>query len=309
MKGSQISNMRIIPAIVCLAAGAVASAASAPPILTEDVDEFYRIYDASDGHPSAAALQTGYIDAGSAGLHLFAKQRNLTGKTMAAAIAKRPAIFAEARHCAALLPATRKRVGIALEKLGELYPKAISPPVTILIGRGNTGGTAGNAGVMIGLETICAADYLQADLEDRMVHLIAHEYVHVQQPLAQIEDPKISLLMASLVEGGAEFIAELTSGSVSNRHLQSWTDGREKEIEAAFLEDADKVALDTDWLYRGPGTRDAPGDLGYWVGYRIAKSYYRHADDKQAAIHDIIEVRDADAFLAKSGWVPGIELN
>lgn len=75
------------------------------------------------------------------------------------------------------------------------------------------------------------------------------------------------------------------------------------------MNDADKAALETDWLYSGPGTPDAPGDLGYWVGYRIAKSYYQHADDKQEAIRDIIEVRDGEAFLAKSGWVPGIELN
>lgn len=75
------------------------------------------------------------------------------------------------------------------------------------------------------------------------------------------------------------------------------------------MNDAGKAALETDWLYGGPGTPDAPGDLGYWVGYRIAKSYYQHADDKQTAIRDIIEVRDGNAFLAKSAWVPGIELD
>ncbi len=285
------------------------AASAPPPILTADVERFYSVYEASDGHPTSAALQADYIDPGSEGLHQFAKQRNLSGETIAAAIAQKPRVFAEARRCAALLAPARQRVGRALQELGKLYPEAIFPPVTVLIGRANTGGTTSAAGVLIGLETICAADYMQANLEDRMVHLIAHEYIHVQQPLAQVEDPEISLLLASLVEGGAEFIGELISGSVSNRHLQAWTDGREKQIETAFLNDADKVALETDWLYSGPGTPDAPGDLGYWVGYRIVKSYYRHAEDRQAAIRDIIEVRDGKAFLDRSNWVPGIELD
>jgi hypothetical protein len=38
------------------------------------------------------------------------------------------------------------------------------------------------------------------------------------------------------------------------------------------------------------------------------KSYYLHAADKRAALRDIIQVRDAKAFLAKSGWFPGILL-
>jgi hypothetical protein len=44
------------------------------------------------------------------------------------------------------------------------------------------------------------------------------------------------------------------------------------------------------------------------VGYRIVKSYYLHATDKRAALRDIIQVQDVKAFLAKSGWFPGIIL-
>jgi hypothetical protein len=47
---------------------------------------------------------------------------------------------------------------------------------------------------------------------------------------------------------------------------------------------------------------DKSGDIGYWVGYRIVKSYYQHATDKQAAIREIIEMKDPKAFLAKSGY-------
>jgi hypothetical protein len=51
-------------------------------------------------------------------------------------------------------------------------------------------------------------------------------------------------------------------------------------------------------------TADRPGDLGYFIGYRIAQAYYNKQTDKAAAVRAIIEVFDADAFLAASGYDP-----
>ncbi|HEY9548012.1 MAG TPA: hypothetical protein VIR45_00805, partial [Kiloniellaceae bacterium] len=82
--------------------------------------------------------------------------------------------------------------------------------------------------------------------------------------------------------------------------------GRELEIETRFAADIDKTDL-SDWVYNaGP---DTPGDLGYWVGYRIAKAYYQNAPDKRQALREIFEMSDPKAFLEKSGWYPGIELD
>jgi hypothetical protein len=292
---------------VVLIATLASATISSPPIFTQDVDLFYRVYDAAGGHPSQSQLQHDYIDAGSDGLHQFTKVRNLSGETLFQALAKHPEDYANAKRCVFALDGVRRRLTIALAKLGKLYPDAKYPPVTILIGRDNTGGTTSAAGVLVGLETLCHADWLEANIEDRFVHIVAHEYVHVQQPVAQTDDPNTTVLLSSEVEGGAEFIAELTSGSASNTHLAAWTKGREKDIETAFVVDEDKTDK-SDWLYNGLGTPQKPGDLGYWIGYRIAKSYYRHTPNKQTAVRDIIEVQDAKAFLTRSGWYPGIEL-
>ena len=62
----------------------------------------------------------------------------------------------------------------------------------------------------------------------------------------------------------------------------------------------------TRWLYNGTLTK--PGDLGYWVGYRIVKSYYVHAIDKRRALREILGVKSAHEFIAESKWYPGIEL-
>jgi uncharacterized protein YjaZ len=158
---------------------------------------------------------------------------------------------------------------------------------------------------MIGLEALCAVDYLNPNVEDRFVHVIAHEYAHVQQSAALADDEHPSVLEGSLMEGAAEFIAELTSGQVGNGEHAAMVKGRETQIETAFLADVDKTDT-SDWL--GNGTLTKPGDLGYWVGYRIVKSYYAHAADKRRAIRDILQMTDPKAFLAKSGWRPGIHL-
>lgn len=95
------------------------------------------------------------------------------------------------------------------------------------MGRGNSGGVTTEAGVVIGLEALCNADWMQADVSDRFVHLIAHEYVHVQRPGARVEVEQPTLLYQTLVEGGAEYVGERISGQPSNAHLQRWTQGRE----------------------------------------------------------------------------------
>ncbi len=298
----------LILATAPLLTGAAPQASSGPEIRIDDVTRFYAIYDAAGGKPTAEQLQHDYLDKGSTGLAEFARLRNFTGERMAAAIAERPAMFADARRCTAVLPRVTARLAPALAKLAALYPKGIYPPVTLAVGRGKTGGTANASGVMIGLETLCAFDFMEPDPEDRFVYVIAHEYAHVQQPAAQVEDPDATVLTAALIEGAAEFVGELISGSVSYRHLITATKGREKALETAFLADKDRKALGSDWLYNGRGTPERPGDLGYWVGYRIAKAYYQRAADKRAALRDIIEMSDAKTFLAKSGWTPGMVL-
>jgi len=180
--------------------------------------------------------------------------------------------------------------------------------VTIAVGRGKPVGTTSAAtGVLIGLEALCATDASDPNVEDRFVHVIAHEYAHVQQSAALADDKYPTVLAAALGEGGAEFIAEVISGGVADAKAVAWSKGREKEIETAFLPDEDKTDLSR-WVYNGKGTPEWLGDLGYWVGYRIVKSYYQHATDKRQAIRDILEVTDPKAFLARSGWYAGIEL-
>jgi hypothetical protein len=311
-KGLVAAAAFAIPFMAAHANGAPSGDSSFPAsvtIHTDDVDRFYQLYDKTHGHPTAAELQIGYLDPGSAGLHRIATLRNVTGERIAAAMALDPQVYADAKRCMAVLPAGRRRVEAALLKLGEFYPEAKYPPVTIFIGRGKPVGVADDSGVMIGLEALCAVTWLEPNVEDRFVHVVVHEYAHVQQAIARpafFNNAHPTVLEESLIEGAAEFVDKLTSGSVSDTDLPDIVKGREKEVEAAFAADIDKTEL-SKWLYNGTLTK--PGDLGYWVGYRIVASYYEHARDKRQAVREIIELHDAKAFLAKSGWYPGVQLD
>jgi hypothetical protein len=279
-----------------------------PPVevRTSDVDLFYKIYDTAGGAPTADALQHDYIEAGSDGVRQFIPSRIKSAEALSMTVAGNPAIYNNARACMTALPAVRTRLAIIFEKLAAIDSRATFPPVTILIGRNNSGGTTGKSGVLIGLEVVCRSDWLQPNIEDRLVHLIAHEYAHVQQfPQGGEDAMPDTVLKQSLVEGGAELIAELTSGEASESYLQHWTQGREREIDDAFLADVDSKDLKP-WLYNGVGTPEKPGDLGYWVGYTIAKSYYSHAKDKRAAIKTLLELKDPKGIIAHSGWRPGV---
>lgn len=294
----------------CGAAFAAPTAASVKArrveIHTSDVMRFLNLYDATHHHPTAEQLQKQYLDPGSPGLHQFVKSRIKSAKKLAAAIEKYPQVYADVHECVAGLPDVRKRLRAVFSRLASVYPQAKFPPVTFVVGRNNTGGTTTASGVIIGVEVICRADWLQPDMTERLVHLIAHEYAHVQQPAAQVEPPpNATLLFKSLIEGGAEFIDELISGEVSGVHLQKWTRGKRCKIEQRFGRQAEGTDV-SGWLYNGPGTPQKPGDLGYWIGYRITKAYYLHAADKRQAIFDILHVTNANAstFLEQSGWNP-----
>ncbi|QWP78369.1 lytic murein transglycosylase [Lysobacter sp. K5869] len=278
-----------------------------PEIRTDDVERFYALYNAADGHPSVAQLDE-YLAQGSPSLKEFAQLRRVTGERIAAQIAADPAMYRNARQCLALLPKVKRRVATALRKLGELYPQSTFPPVAIVVGRGKPVGITNPSGVTVGLEALCAADFMNPDPEDRFVRVIAHEYAHIQQPFAALDlpegDPRVNVLSMSLTEGGAEFVAELIAGGVANPGLAGRVRGQEQAVGEAFLREQDKTDF-SQWMFNYKKGSDAPYDQGYWVGYRIARAYYRRADDKRAALAEILRMPDPKAFLTQSGWTPG----
>lgn len=268
-------------------------------IIVSDVALFYRVFDAAHGQPTVTEIQKDYLDAGSKGLHEFVPERIVSAQNLVNVITRRPKSFINAKECIPALSAIEKHAPSLISQLKEIYPNAIAPSVTIVVGAANSGGTASpEVGVILSLEVTCEnRTHSSLPLEQRFIDILAHEIVHTQQH----NEWNNTVLSVSLTEGIADFLGELMSGHNANEHLKLWTKGKEAEIKKRFYADMDKSDL-SQWLYTGLGTPDHPGDLGYWVGYQIAKSIYIQTPDKSAAVSRLLEEHDPKSLLRESGW-------
>lgn len=301
------SHLSVLCFGIAMALSSLAFARPAASALdTSDVDLFYQLFDEAGGRPTADQLQTRYIEAGSDGLRTFFEARRTTAVRLAAAIATNPALYERARECSAVLPRAKENVDNALSKFVRLYPDARIPSVTIAIGRGRPVAIGSPiTGIQVGLEALCATNFIDPIIQSRVEGVLVHEFVHAQQNPALTEKEHPTVLEAALTEGGAEFVTELLLGRPAYRYFGPLTQGREKMIEERFVESLDSTDISS-WFYNS--TPESPSDLGYWVGYRITKSYYAKARDKQAALREILTVSDGRTFLKASGWSPGITI-
>jgi hypothetical protein len=289
--------------------------------VTADLANFWAAYDVGGKDGSATAFQQGYLDKASPGLKDFIGARNLTAASLAQMVRAYPRYFADIRANNLQLasdPATLRRVRDGYVRMEALYPEAVFPPVTFLVGRFSTGGTVSTSGMLIGTEFFSRGPATPVDELGRFQRdnvqsldglplIIAHEHVHILQRRAAVRSsPSATLLEQSLIEGIADFAGERASGGNPNERIKQWALPREAAIWKDFQVDMRGTNVSR-WLYNqgsSTATADWPGDLGYFVGYRIAEAFYARAADKRAALKEIIEMRDAEDLLRRSGYTP-----
>ncbi len=297
--------------------GPVNADPAAAEIFTSDIANFWRAYDAGGNDGAAVPFQRDYLAPGSPGLDEFAALREVTATSLAQMVRSYPRYFADVRET--MLGLTTGGLDARLRqdyaRMKAIYPEAVFPRVTFLVGRFSTVGTTGETGLLIGAEFFARdadtpvdelGDFQRANVHgaDSLPHVVAHELVHIQQFRAGSRLHEGTLLGQSLREGSADFVGELVSGGNVNGWIHAWALPREAEVWADFRDEMNGRDVSR-WLYnQGDATPDRPGDLGYFVGYRIAKAYYDRQADKVAAVRAIVGVRDAAAFLEASGYDP-----
>lgn len=286
-------------------------------VVTSDLPHFWEAYDAG---ATAAAFQSRYLDRASAGLVAFIAKRSVTAASLAQMVAAYPRYFASIRAAnlqLATSDALLSRIRANYVAIKTLYPPARFPPVTLLIGRFSTGGTTSADGMLIGSEfySISAAtplDELGTFLRDNVKSvdslplIVAHEHAHMLQIQSGgvMTHPSRTLLEQALTEGGADFVGALSSGGNINGRLWAYAVPREAALWAEFQTQMRGTDVRR-WLYnQGDAAATRPGDLGYFIGYRIVASYYATHADKAAALRAIIGFTDGEAFLAQSGYAP-----
>ncbi|MEG3168651.1 hypothetical protein U1737_10690 [Sphingomonas sp. LB3N6] len=311
------------PLILALALLPAAATNHPPPadpltatIHTEDADRFAGLYAKTKGKPTAAQLKRDYLDKGSFGIGVFTPGRIVDADTLARAIAANPTRYAQAiKTC---LPAAKA----ATDDLRAIYlglhgalPDVKLPQVYIVFGAGNSGGTAGPGAQVLGLEVLCRMSPTPEKLRQTLRHFFAHETVHSFQQDAGMTLARDPLLTAILVEGAADFIAQLVTGEEPDAARAAWAAPREAELWRQMQADIALTRKLTDqddpeegspeakayarWIgnYSTPPT-GWPPELGYWMGLRIWQRYYAAAPDKHAALRAMLAVRDPRVILA-----------
>ncbi|SEL77239.1 hypothetical protein SAMN05216382_2601 [Sphingomonas palmae] len=283
---------------------------------TSDVDRFAAIFDAASGVPTAADLQRGYLDPGSEGVRVFTPDRIESAAHLAKAVAADRAGYERAlRVCLPIVRETQGELRATYLALHGLLPDQSLPRIFLVIGAGNSGGTAAPGVQVLGLEVLCRISETPEALRATLRSFYAHETVHALQ-----HDPDGALAAANgnvllqnvLVEGAADFIATLVTGRQIDPERAAWGIANERMLWTRF--DADLALVQGsgdlsrgkpagDALYRWIGNAGDPptgwkSEAGYWVGQRIWQRWYDRQSDKHAAIHRMLTLDRLNEILA-----------
>lgn len=286
-------------------------------LVTDDIPRFWEAFDAlpaaRDAEADAGIFDSRYLQRGSPGLDGFTRLRIGDAQRLAATVRAHPAYYAAIRANSLRVAEYEPRIRAALRALAARYPEAVFPDVYFLIGRMNSGGTLTDRELLIGVEMMAIDETTPLDELgpwersvvggiERVPCYVAHELMHYQQRY----DGERTLLVQAFMEGAADFVAELVAGCHLNHAVHDWALPREAELWREFRT-AMHGADHTGWLYGGNASRERPADLGYFIGYRIAQTYYAQAEDKDAALARIFVPGDVPALLEASGYGKGWE--
>ena len=272
--------------------------------VTEDVARFVRAFEAlPQVTDTAGVLDSAYIAKGSAGLKAYAARYPLSARGLAAAITWYRADYAGLAARLRWLETQWDSLGLVLDRFRELYAEMIDLPVFFLVGQHMGVDSGSEAGPLHTLENGAATPERR-----NLGVLLAHEVTHIQQFSAvglaryrTLYTTRPSLLGVTVREGIAEFMAELVTGSISQRAAQEYFVTRE---DATWREFRTEICATSsgDWAGGRPRDPARPSSLGYALGAAIARSYYSRAGDKRGALRTLLTSDDYRAILLESGY-------
>jgi hypothetical protein len=308
MKLSMILVFLTVILIANTAAQTVNTDPETAKIVTSDIDLFWKAYDKAKPENNLYVYRDEYLRKGSVGLKEFTRLRIGSSCNLVDSIEARPKYYAALRGLSLKIASYDNQIRAAFRKLKEIYPPAVFPDVYFVIGRMTSAGTLSDKGLFIGVDMFGRNPDAPLDELDswhkavvapaeRLPYIVAHELIHYEQKYSQDD----SLLAKAINEGVADFVGELISGRNTNPHLHAYGDPIEKQLWLEFKRDM--LGKDVNgWLYQGDQAKDKPADLGYYIGYKIAESYYKNSSDKKQAVKDILEIKDFQKFLADSRY-------
>lgn len=258
--------------------------------VTSDIENFWIAFDSieiSKNNPFNKYLKNGTI-----GLQGFIPNRIMSADSLLNMVKRRKEDYEKMRNIESQIKEKEKETLPYFYALEYWYPYAVYPPVYFVFGRFNSGGTTSKEGLLIGAEML-------TDL-DGLPELIIHESIHFQQKWP--EGGNTTLLQQSVIEGSADFIAELVTGKHGNFNANDYGNKNKESLCKEFVQIMNGEHMN-DWLYGTSGKDNRPNDLGYWIGYEIVKAYFDKAENKKLAVNHILNIDNYSRFLKESGYL------
>lgn len=274
-------------------------------IITEDVYRFWNAYDAiikeKDAVQQLHLINTLYIEPGTPGLKAIMEARRYTAEEYIDAINHYPQFWNSVRKNTLQANQFSKEIEKGIEKLKAIYPSLKPVDIYFEIGILRTGGTTLNGLLLIGSELALSDTstiseeidvkypYLRTYFDTNPINDVSflniHEYIHTQQK----ETIGNTLLSQTIMEGVAEFVAEITLSQKSPNPQIEFGYKNEKAIKEAYQQEMFSPNI-YNWIMNDPNNQFGMRDLGYFVGYAICKKYYDQSVDKKRAVKEMIEL-------------------
>ncbi len=275
-------------------------------IITTDVTNFWEAYDkmktTNDSIQQLKYLKEIFIEKGTPGLEGVIKARRYTLEEYHKAIISYPKFWNTLRPNTLKINEYKENIERGVNEFIKLYSTAKPAKIYFTVGAFRTGGTTIENKVLIGSEIALAdATVNTSELKNNHAHLPkyfktnvpeknivftnVHEYIHTQQDTTIAN----SLLSRTLIEGVAEFIAEKSLNTSSPNEAIIYGKKNDQKIKDAFVKEM-FTQFEVMWFWGNANNQFKTGDIGYYVGYAISKSYYEQAKNKEKAIKEMIEL-------------------
>lgn len=287
-----------------------------------DVDNFWQALDAvkaeKDSVKQLALINELFINKASAGQKAMMEARNYTDIEYRSLMNDLPEFWNDLRNNTRNIDGYSDQINDGLTKFQGLYPELTHSDIYYTIGAFRSPGTGFDSLVLIGTEFgLGHASINTSEFPENMSHvknyykinpveqidfLCVHEYVHTQQ------EPIVNnLLCQTLFEGIAEFMAVKATGKKSPWKAFVYGPENHDAVRQRFEQEMFNWRKGGNWLWNSTENVFGTADMGYYVGYCIAESYYEKAADKTKAIKDLIELdfskdEEVDKLVSESGY-------
>ena len=273
-------------------------------IISSDIDNFWVAYDkiksTDDTLLKQKYLQENFIDKASLGQEKMFEVRNYTVEEYLDAIKKYPKFWTSLRKNTLDFTHHNAEILKGIAKLRAVYPEMKNSPVYYTMGAFRSPGTGVDRILILGTEFALGdlnidtsefkgdkehiITYHNIDPLQYLQSLSIHEYIHTQQNY-----PVYNILSWTLYEGIAEFIGTHLTAQKSPWSAFRYGPQNEEFVKNTFEHQLFDSGNMDNWLWSN-NNQFGHRDLGYFIGYSIAKIYYEKADDKNLAIKQLIEL-------------------